>query len=217
MAKQKAMRDLFLDELRDLYDAERQLTKALPKLAKAATSDDLREALESHRTETEGHIEKLETVFEALGERARGKHCAGIAGIVEEGSDLIGEDFDGAVMDAGIIAGAQRAEHYEMGAYGSLIAWANALGQTDVVPTLEEILEEEKAADQKLSELAEGSINAEAASQGGGDEEEDEEDEDAEETEDSENQETGGRRTTAGAGAGGRSSRGRASTSARRR
>ena len=214
MAKHKAMRDLFLDELRDLYDAERQLTKALPKLARAATSDDLRDALESHKVETEGHIEKLETVFEALGERARGKHCPGIAGIVEEGSELIGDDFDGAVMDAGIIAGAQRAEHYEMGAYGSLIAWANALGQTEVVSTLEEILGEEKAADQKLTELAEGSINAEAASQGGGDEDEDEDEGD--DTDESDGtQETAGRRATAGSGAGNRMSRGR--SSARRR
>jgi ferritin-like metal-binding protein YciE len=203
MAKQKAMRDLLLEELRDLYDAERQLTKALPKLARAATSDDLREALESHKVETEGHLEKLETVFEALGERARGKRCPGIAGIVEEGSELIDEDFDGAVMDAGIIAGAQRAEHYEMGAYGSVIAWANALGQTDIVPALEEILEQEKAADQKLTELAEGSINAQAAAQGGDEGGEDEEEEDEDER---------GRRATATSGAGGRSSRGRAST-----
>jgi ferritin-like metal-binding protein YciE len=167
---QTTLKQLFIDEIRDLYDAERQLTKALPKLARAATSDELRDAIEAHLQQTQGHVEQLETVFESIGERARGKHCAGIAGIIEEASELIGEDFDGAVLDAGIIAGAQRAEHYEMAAYGSVIAWANVLGLSDVVPTLKSILGEEKAADQKLSSIAEESVNDEAATDGGGEE-----------------------------------------------
>ncbi|HWB30928.1 MAG TPA: ferritin-like domain-containing protein [Vicinamibacterales bacterium] len=167
------LHDLFLDELRDLYDAERQLTKALPKLAKGSASPDLRSAIESHLEETRGHVERLERAFQMLDERARGKHCAGIAGIIEEGSDLLAEDLGDSVMDAGIIAGAQRAEHYEMAAYGSVIAWAKAMGHDDVASLLAETLEEEKAADAKLTELAEGGIN-EAAATGEGDEEEEE-------------------------------------------
>jgi ferritin-like metal-binding protein YciE len=167
------LHDLFLDELRDLYDAERQLTKALPKLAKGSASPDLRSAIESHLEETRGHVERLERAFQMLDERARGKHCAGIAGIIEEGSDLLAEDLGDNVMDAGIIAGAQRAEHYEMAAYGSVIAWAKAMGHDDVASLLAETLEEEKAADAKLTELAEGGIN-EAAATGEGEEEEEE-------------------------------------------
>jgi ferritin-like metal-binding protein YciE len=158
------LHDLFLDELRDLYDAEKQLTKALPKLAKGATSADLRSAIESHLDQTREHVDRLERAFQLLDERARGKHCAGIAGIVEEGSDLLAEDLDEHVMDAGIIAGAQRAEHYEMAAYGSVIAWAKAMGHDEVASLLAETLEEEKAADAKLTELAEGGINEAAAS-----------------------------------------------------
>lgn len=167
------LHDLFLDELRDLYDAERQLTKALPKLAKGSASPDLRSAIESHLEETRGHVERLERAFQMLDERARGKHCAGIAGIIEEGGDLLAEDLGDNVMDAGIIAGAQRAEHYEMAAYGSVIAWAKAMGHDDVASLLAETLEEEKAADAKLTELAEGGIN-EAAATGEGEEEEEE-------------------------------------------
>jgi len=156
-----------VEEIRDLYDAERQLVKALPKMAKGATSDELRSLIETHLEETQGQVKRLEQAFEMLQEKPRGKHCAGIAGIIKEGSDLLEEDFDGAVLDAGIIAGAQRAEHYEMGAYGSVIAWAKQLGEGDVASLLEETLEEEKGADEKLSALAESSINQEAASEGG--------------------------------------------------
>ena len=156
-----------IEEIRDLYDAERQLVKALPKMAKGATSDELRSLIETHLEETQGQVKRLEQAFEMLQEKPRGKHCAGIAGIIKEGSDLLEEDFDGAVLDAGIIAGAQRAEHYEMGAYGSVIAWAKQLGEGDVASLLEETLEEEKGADEKLSALAESSINQEAASEGG--------------------------------------------------
>ena len=158
--------DLFLDELRDLYHAEKQLTKALPKLAKNATSDELRTAIEDHLEETEAQVERLEQVFEMLDEKPRGKYCAGMAGIIEEGSDLLQNGADGAVLDAGIIAGAQRAEHYEIAAYGSVMAWAKVMGHDDVAQMLEETLNEEKAADEKLSALAEQAINAEAASSG---------------------------------------------------
>jgi len=211
--KQTTFKHLFVEEIRDLYDAERQLTKALPKLARAATSDSLREALESHLHETQGHVEELETVFEAIGERPRGKHCAGIAGIVEEGSQLIGEDFDGAVLDAGIIAGAQRAEHYEMAAYGSVIAWANVLGLSDIVPTLEKILEEEKAADQKLTSIGEESVNEQAAAEGGSEEEEGDEDEG--DTEEEEEEQAGG--TVAASGGRGKSNGRRGASGTRRR
>jgi len=164
MAKQQGLRELLMDELRDVYDAEKQLTKALPKMAKGATSEELREAIQTHLQETEGHVERLERVFEAMGETARGKHCDGIAGIINEGAALLKSTFDGAVLDAGLIAGAQRAEHYEIAAYGSLIAWAETLGLGDVVEILEQTLEEEKNADEKLTSLAEANVNEDAAS-----------------------------------------------------
>src|SRR5678816_3849155 len=163
MAETSTLHDAFIDELRDSYDAERQLTKALAKLAKASTSPQLREAFETHLKETEGHIERLERVFENLEEKVRGKHCEGIAGIIEEGKSVMEEDFDGATMDACLIAGGQRAEHYEMAAYGTLIAWAKALGHDEAAELLQQTLDEEKAADEKLSGLAEGGINQSAA------------------------------------------------------
>ena len=163
MAETGTLHDAFIDELRDTYDAERQLTKALPRLAKAATSPELRSAFEAHLEETQGHIERLEQVFESLDERARGKHCDGIAGIIEEGKSIMEEDLDGSAMDACLIAAGQRAEHYEMAAYGTLVAWAEAMGHTEAASLLQETLEEEKAADEKLSSLAEGGINRSAA------------------------------------------------------
>ena len=172
MAEAGTLHDAFIDELRDTYDAERQLTKALPKLAKAATSATLRDAFESHLEETQGQIERLEQVFESLDEKVRGKHCDGIAGIIEEGKSIMEENFDEATMDACLIAAGQRAEHYEMAAYGTLIAWAQAMGHTEVVGLLQQNLDEEKAADEKLSGLAEGGINQGAAEGAhGGDEE----------------------------------------------
>ena len=158
------LKSLLIDELRDIYHAERQLVRALPKLAKAATSPDLREALESHLAETEEQVSRVEQAFELLNESAKTKTCAGMMGIVEEGSELIKESDKGAALDAGIIAGAQRAEHYEMAAYGSLMAWARALGHDDVAELLSASLEEEKAADKKLTELAEAGLNDAAAS-----------------------------------------------------
>jgi ferritin-like metal-binding protein YciE len=177
MAESGTLHDAFLDELRDAYDAEKQLVKALPKMAKKATSEDLTAAFDAHLEETRGHVDKLEQVFGALGEKVRGKHCDGIAGIIEEGKSVMEEDFDAQTMDACLIAGGQRAEHYEMAAYGTLIAWAKAMGHTEAAELLEEILEEEKAADEKLTELAEGGINQAAADEAHPDEAEASEDE----------------------------------------
>jgi ferritin-like metal-binding protein YciE len=163
MAETSTLHEALVDELRDLYDAEKQLTKALPKLAKTATSLPLREAFESHLEETRGHMERLEQVFEGLDEKARGKHCDGIAGIIEEGKAIMEEDFEDATMDACLIAAGQRAEHYEIGAYGTVIAWAEAMGHSEAVRLLTQNLNEEKAADKKLTSLAEGGINQQAA------------------------------------------------------
>ena len=163
MAEAGTLHDAFIDELRDTYDAEKQLTKALPKLAKAATNAQLRTAFETHLKETEGQIERLEQVFESLDEKVRGKHCDGIAGIIEEGKSVMEEDFDEITMDACLIASGQRAEHYEMAAYGTLVAWAQAMGHTEAARLLQRTLDEEKAADKKLSGLAEGGINQGAA------------------------------------------------------
>ena len=163
MANTGTLHDAFLDELRDTYDAEKQLTKALPKLAKAASNPKLRDAFETHLEETQGQIERLERVFDSLDEKVRGKHCDGIAGIIEEGKSIMEEDFDQTTMDACLIAAGQRAEHYEMAAYGTLIAWAQAMGHTEAATLLRQTLEEEKAADKKLSGLAEGGINQVAA------------------------------------------------------
>ena len=168
------LHDAFLDELRDTYDAEKQLTKALPKLAKAATSPDLRAAFEAHLEETRGHVDRLEQVFQSLDEKVRGKHCDGIAGIIEEGKSILEEEFDEATMDACLIAAGQRAEHYEMAAYGTLVAWARGMGHREAEKLLQQTLNEEKAADKKLSALAEGGINQEAADAAHPDEEDEE-------------------------------------------
>jgi len=163
MSDAGTLQDAFIDELRDTYDGEKQLTKALPKLAKAASSSGLRSAFEAHLGETRGQVERLEEVFASLDEKVRGKHCDGIAGIIEEGKAVMEEDFDEATMDACLIAAGQRAEHYEMAAYGTLVAWARSLGHTEAAVLLQQNLDEEKAADAKLSSLAEDGINQEAA------------------------------------------------------
>lgn len=157
------LRDAFIAELRDSYDSEKQLTKALPKMASAASTPALKKALESHLEETRGHVERLEQVFESIDEKVQGKHCDGIAGIIKEGSAALGEDFDESTMDAAIIAGGQRAEHYEIAAYGTLIAWAKQLNLDDAVNLLQQTLAEEKAADKKLTEIAEDVVNQAAA------------------------------------------------------
>lgn len=168
------LREALVEEIRDLYNAEKQLVKALPKMAKGASSDELREAFESHLDETEGQVTRLERVFELLDEKPRGKHCAGMAGIVEEGSEKLQEDLEDSVLDAVLIASAQKVEHYEIGAYGTAIAWAEALELGDVAQMLRETLDEEKAADEKLTALAEAGIN-EAATAGESEQEMDEE------------------------------------------
>jgi ferritin-like metal-binding protein YciE len=175
MAQAGTLHEAFIEELRDAYDAEKQLIKALPKMAKAAASTDLRTAFETHLEETRGHVERLEQVFESLDEKPRGKHCEGMAGIIEEGKSTMEEEFDEATMDACLIASGQRAEHYEMAAYGTLVAWAQSMGHTEATNLLQEILDEEKATDKKLSTLAEGGINQEAADAAHPAEEEEEE------------------------------------------
>lgn len=172
MATVKTLHDMFVDELRDAYDAEKQLVKALPRLAKAANSEDLRRAFEAHLEQTRGHVEKLDEVFGSIDEKPRGKHCDGMAGIIEEGRAVLEEDCDEDTMDACLIAAGQRAEHYEMAAYGTLVAWAEAMGHSDAAVILEQILDEEKAADTTLTALAEGGINQAAGDAAHADEEE---------------------------------------------
>ena len=179
MAQTGTLHDAFLDELRDAYDAEKQILKALPKMVKAAAAAELKTAFSNHLEETRGHVERLEQAFSSLDETARGKHCDGIAGILEEGKAVMEEDFDEQTMDACLIAAAQRVEHYEMAAYGTLVAWAKAMGHDEAAELLEETLGEEKAADEKLTSIAEGGVNEEAASTARADDSEDEGDEPA--------------------------------------
>jgi len=172
MASIDSMKTLLVDELRDIYDAEKRLTKAIPKLAKKAVNDQLRSALEEHLEETEQQVQRLEQAFEHLGERAKAKPCAGMKGIIEEGDEHVGEDYDDDdLRDAVIIGSAQRVEHYEIAAYGTAIAHARLLEQDDVVELLEESLGEEKAADEKLTEIAESVVNLEASQEDEGEEE----------------------------------------------
>jgi ferritin-like metal-binding protein YciE len=163
MADITTLRAAFVDEIRDIYHAEKQLLRALPKLAKAASDVELRGVLENHLAETENQVSRLEQVFELVGEKPETKTCAGMAGIIEEGSAALRED-SGPVLDALIIASAQRAEHYEIAAYGTVAAWAEGLGYTDAAELLRETLDEEKSADETLTGLAEAGINAAAGS-----------------------------------------------------
>jgi len=158
------MEELFIEELRDLYDAEKQLTKALPKMAKAASSEELRTAFEEHLEQTEGQVGRLEEIFKALGEKATGKTCAAMAGLIKEGNEIAQEIEESAVRDAGLIAAAQKVEHYEISGYGSARPHAELLGNDEAVSLLEETLEEEKSTDERLTELAESIINEEAVS-----------------------------------------------------
>ena len=159
----KSLDDLFVHFLRDIYYAEKQILKALPKMARKADADELREAFESHLSETEEHVATLEKVFDTLGLKARGVTCEAINGILEEGKEIMSDAEDADTRDAGMIAAAQEVEHYEITRYGTLIAWANQLGKKDVAQLLSQTLEQEKAADAKLSKLAESSLNREAA------------------------------------------------------
>ena len=153
---------LFVEELRDMYSAEKQMVKALPKLAKAANSPELRAALQSHLDVTKEQVERLEEVFKDLGHSSSGKTCKGMAGIIEEGQSVIDKDYDEEVMDAGIIAAAQKAEHYEIASYGTLRAFAETRGDRRVAEILDEILREEKDADQTLTRIAKSAINTRA-------------------------------------------------------
>ena len=162
-----SLQTLLVDQLRDIYDAERRLTKALPKLVKASTNEELCSALDSHLAETQQQVTRLEKAFKVLGETAKAKTCVGMRGIIEEGDEHAREDYDDdGLRDAIIIASAQKAEHYEIAAYGTAIAHARLLGQEDVVELLQQTLNEEKAADQKLTDIAESVVNLDAIDAG---------------------------------------------------
>lgn len=163
MAEDKTLDDLFLDTLKDIYYAEKQIVKTLPKMAKAAQSPELKAGFEKHLEETEGHVERLEQVFELLGKPARGKTCDAILGIIEEGKSII-EDYKGtSALDAGLVSAAQAVEHYEIARYGTLKTWAQQLGHTQAVALLDATLKEEIATDKKLSQVAETNSNRKAA------------------------------------------------------
>jgi ferritin-like metal-binding protein YciE len=157
----KSLQELFVEELRDAYDGEKRLTKALPRMAKAAENEDLRAAFTSHLRETERHVQRLEQVFRSIGEPVRGKKCDGLMGIIEEGKSAM-EELEGAVLDAALIAGGQRAEHYEIAAYGTLAYFAEMLGNDKAKALLGQTLDEEKAADEKLTDIAKSEVNREA-------------------------------------------------------
>jgi ferritin-like metal-binding protein YciE len=159
----ESIEDLFLDELKDLYSAEKQITKALPKMVKASSTSELSAAFQNHLEETKGHVERLEQIFETLGKRGTGKTCEGMKGVLAEGSEVISEISKGPVRDAGLISAAQRVEHYEIAGYGTVRSMAELLGHQDIVDLLEQTLSEEKAADEKLTEISE-SVNEEAQS-----------------------------------------------------
>ena len=158
-----ALRDTFVEELKDLYDAEKQLLKALPKMAKAAENEELKAAFEQHLEETETHVERLEKVFEAFGETVKGKKCKAMQGLVEEAADLIKEEEG----DAALICAAQKVEHYEIASYGSLRAWAELLDESEAIDLLQETLDEEKTTDERLTEIAETAANPEGEAEEG--------------------------------------------------
>jgi ferritin-like metal-binding protein YciE len=159
----KTLEDLFTHFLRDMYYAEKKILRTLPKMARKAEAEELKEALEQHREETEAHVATLEQVFEAMGLKARGVTCVAMDGILEEGKEIMEETDDADARDAGIIAAAQAVEHYEITRYGTMISWAQTLGKRDIVPLLQKSLDQEYAADQKLSKLAESALNKQAA------------------------------------------------------
>ncbi len=159
----QSLADAFVDELRDVYSAEKQLLKALPKMAKKATHPKLKQAFENHLSETEGQVERVEKVFESLELRARAKTCEAMQGLLEEGKSIMEEDAEPEVLDAMLIAAAQKVEHYEMATYGTLCAWAKVLGYDEALALLKQTMDQEVKADSLLTELADGSINATAA------------------------------------------------------
>lgn len=174
--KVNTLRELFLDEIRDLYDAENRILKALPKMAKAAESEELRSGFEEHLEQTKEHVDRLKQILSDMDEKASAKKCPGMIGILQEGEELMDEDFAGSVKDAALISAAQRVEHYEIAVYGCVRNWAQELGEDNAAELLEKTLTEEKETDAKLSEIAE-QINASANSEGTkrGEEEEEEE------------------------------------------
>lgn len=161
----KSLHELFVEDLRDIYDAEKRITKALPKLAKACSSRELQQAFQAHLRQTEGQITRLERVFASIGEKARGKKCDGIMGLIEESNTHI-EELDGAVLDAALTAGAQKVEHYEIASYGTLAYYAEIMGHDEAKELLGETLEEEKATDEKLNKIAKSAVNRRALAAG---------------------------------------------------
>jgi ferritin-like metal-binding protein YciE len=163
---ESALNELFIDELKDIYWAEKHLAKALPKMAKAATSDELREAITKHQGETENHITRLESAFEAIGEKAVAKKCLAMEGLLKEADEIVADTEKGSITrDAGIISAAQKVEHYEIASYGTLRTLANTLGYTEAAELLEATLNEEKNCDELLTQIAEGSINQTASTE----------------------------------------------------
>lgn len=163
MAEPKNLNDLLYETLKDIYFAEKQILSALPKMAQAAQSPDLKDAFETHEGQTETHVERLEQVFELIGKPAQQKTCNAILGIIDEGKEVMSE-FEGTeALDAGLLAGAQAVEHYEISRYGTMVTWAKTLGLDDVAELLAQTLDEEEATDQLLSEIAKTTVNAEAA------------------------------------------------------
>jgi ferritin-like metal-binding protein YciE len=158
----ETLKELYVNELRDLYNAENQLVKALPKMAKGASSDELKEAFEKHLEQTKGHVQRLEEVFEELGEKTKGKTCQAMKGLIEEGSEVLKADGEDSVIDAGIIVAAQKVEHYEMAGYGSVRTFAQLLGQDKSAELLQQTLDEESEANELLNKLAEDIVNPEA-------------------------------------------------------
>jgi ferritin-like metal-binding protein YciE len=168
----ESMQELFLNELKDIYNAEKQLVAALPRMAKAAESTELQQAITKHLKETEGHVQRVERILKALGEPLRGKKCKGMEGLIEEGKEILGEEGPREVIDAAIISAAQRVEHYEIAAYGCLITYAQLLGNGDAARLLKETLAEEEATDKALTALGESGINQAAVAAGGEEREE---------------------------------------------
>lgn len=164
--KLASLNDLYIEELRDLYSAENQILKALPKMAKTASSEELKNAFEEHLEQTKGHVERLEQIFERLDVRAKGKKCKAVEGLIEEGKELMKEDAEPSVMDAGLISAAQKVEHYEMAGYGCVRTFARILGDEEAAGLLQQTLDEESETDQKLTQLAESFVNQQAVHAG---------------------------------------------------
>ncbi len=165
MKNENNLQELLIEELRDIYHAEGQLLKALPKMAKAATSERLKEAFERHLEETEQHVERIERAFESLGEPVKGKKCQAMEGLIAEGKEVMQEHSESSMLDAALICAAQKVEHYEIASYGTICTWADLLGLDEVSELLKETLDEEKTTDETLTEIAESEINAEAVTE----------------------------------------------------